>query len=268
MTRLPFVRLALALAVCASLPAFAEDAPGGDNGPLAVVNGREIPRLRGELLLRQLPPSANPGAPQARAMMREELISRELVAQDAERKGLLKNAEVLEQIEIGRQQALLNAYLQDFVKSNPIGESDVKAEYERLRKETTGSEYKAAHILVKTEGEARDLIAKIRKGAKFADLARIASDDPGSKDTGGDLGWSSPGNYVKPFGDALAKLKKGEMTQEPVQTQYGYHVIRLDDQRPMKAPPLEQLRPQIEQRLQQARVQKLLADLRSRARIQ
>jgi peptidyl-prolyl cis-trans isomerase C len=250
------------------MPAFAEDAPATDNGPVAVVNSREIPRLRGELLMRQLPPNANPGSPQARVMVREELINRELVVQDAERKGLLKNPEVTEQIELARQQAILNLYLQDFVKNNPIGDADVKSEYERLRKETSGSEYKAAHILVKTENEAKELIAKIRKGAKFADLARIASDDPGSKDTGGDLGWSSPSNYVKPFGDALIKLKKGEMTSEPVQTQYGFHVIRLDDQRPMKAPPLEQLRPQIEQRLQQARIQKMVSDLRSRAKIQ
>ncbi len=258
------------LPVCAQPAAAGNSAaplPAESSGPVANVNGRDIPRLRSDLLVRQRPSNAGPDSPQLRSMIRDELISRELVVQEAEQKGLLQRPEVVEQIELARQQVILGAYMQDFVKANPITEDQVRVEYERMRKEVSGNEYKSAHILVKTEADAKDLVAKIRKGAKFADLARLASEDPGSKDSGGDLGWNVPTTFVKPFADAMVKLKKGEIS-EPVQTQFGYHVIRLDDQRPVKAPPLEQLKPQIEQRLQQAKVQKLIADLRAKAKIQ
>ena len=267
---------ALVALACAALPANAQPAatgagaapvPAESTGPVASVNGHEIPRLRSDILVRQRPPNAGPDSPQLRAMVRDELISRELVAQEAEQKGILQRPEVVEQIELARQQVILGAYMQEFVKANPITEDQIRAEYERMRKEVSGSEYKAAHILVKTEADAKDLVAKMRKGAKFADLARLASEDPGSKESGGDLGWNAPTTFVKPFADAMVKLKKGEIS-EPVQTQFGYHVIRVDDQRPVKAPPLDQLKPQIEQRLQQAKVQKLIADLRAKAKIQ
>ncbi len=266
--------IALALGTLC-LPVQAQNAAGANpaatspdqGGPVAIVNGHEIPRLRADILVRQRPQNAGPDSAQLRTMIRDELISRELVVQEAEQKGILQRPEVAEQIELARQQVILGAYMQEFVKANPITDDQVRAEYERMRKETSGSEYKAAHILVKTEAEAKDIIAKIRKGAKFADLARLASDDPGSKENGGDLGWNAPTTFVKPFSDAMVKLKKGEMS-EPIQTQFGFHIIRLDDQRPLKAPPLDQLKPQIDQRLQQAKVQKLIADLRAKAKIQ
>jgi peptidyl-prolyl cis-trans isomerase C len=148
-----------------------------------------------------------------------------------------------------------------------VTDAEVQAEYDKMEKANTGNEYKASHILVKSEDQAKDIIAKLKKGAKFADLAKV-SEDPGSKDRGGDLGWNSPSTFVKPFADAMVKLKKGEMTQQPVQTQYGYHVIRLDDVRPAKAPPLDQVRQRIQQQLQQQQIEKLVADLRAKSKIE
>jgi len=250
----------------ASPPPAATKAPAAAdaNAKVAVVNGHEIPKSLEDILVRQRTQQGAPDTPELRNAVREELIKRELVIQDAEKKGFEQNADVQQQLAFARQQILLTAYLQDYFQKHPVSDAEVKAEYDRLQKSSSTNEYKASHILVKTEAEAKDIIAKLKKGANFADLAKF-SDDPGSKDKGGDLGWNSPSTFVKPFSDAMVKLKKGEITQEPVQTQFGYHVIRLDDVRPAKAPPMDQVGPRIKQQLQQAQLEKLVADLRSKS---
>lgn len=246
----------------------ATPAPAQANGKVATVNGREIPKAYEDILVRQsMNQRGVPDSPQLRSAIREDLIKRELLVQDAEKQGYPQNPQVKDQVDYLRGQVLLNAYLQDYFQKHPISDAQIKAEYDKLEKSNSGKEYKASHILVKSETEAKDIITKLNKGAKFADLAKF-SDDPGSKDRGGDLGWNSPSTFVKPFSDAMVKLKKGETTQQPVHTQFGYHVIRLEDVRAAKAPPMEQLRPRIQQELQQQQLEKLVADLRSKSTIQ
>jgi len=238
------------------------------NAKVAVVNGHEIPGYLEEFLVRQHSQQQGvPDSPQLRNTVKEELVKRELLLQEAEKSGLAKDPRVVEQFEFVRENIMLNAYVQDYFTKHPVSDADVKAEYDRMAKANSSSEYKAAHILVKTEAEAKDIIAKLSKGAKFADLAKV-SEDKGSKDNGGDLGWNTPSTFVKPFADAMVKLKKGELTQQPVQTQFGYHVIRLDDIRPAKAPPLDQVGPRIKQQLEQDQLEKMVADLRSKSTVQ
>src|SRR5262249_39256249 len=159
------------------------------------------------------------------------------------------------------------AYIQDYMKANPITEDVMKREYENAKAQVGTKEYHAHHILVKQEDEAKQIIAQLKKGANFEKLAAEKSEDTGSKGRGGDLDWSPPARYVKPFGDALAKLKKGQVTDAPVQTQFGWHVIRLDDERPTKIPAYEDVKPNIQQQLQAQLVQKAIADLRAKAKI-
>jgi len=158
--------------------------------------------------------------------------------------------------------------VQDYVKNNPITDDAIKAEYERAKSQAGDKEFKARHILVKDENEAKQIIAQIKKGGSFEKIAAQKSEDPGSKAKGGDLDWAPGGRYVPAFSDALRKLKKGQMTDTPVQTQFGYHIIRLDDERPMKFPTMEEVKPQITQGLQRQAVEKMIADLRSKAKVE
>ena len=255
--------LALAAAALVALPAIAQQAAGEK---IATVNGRDIPKSRVDVMVRERGPQAGPDTPQLREQIRTDLINRELVVQEAERRGMNKNADVQQQLELARQGVLLRAFLQEWTRANPVSDDALKAEYEKLKQQMGASEYKARHILVASESEAKDLVAKLKKGEKFEELAKVSMDE-GSKTNGGDLGWSAPGAYVKPFADALQKLKKGE-TSEPVQTQFGWHVIRLEDQRAGKVPGFDDVKPQITQRVQQQNLERLVADLRSKAKIQ
>jgi peptidyl-prolyl cis-trans isomerase C len=203
-----------------------------------------------------------------RDAIKQELINREIVAQEAVKKGLDKRPEVVTQISLQRQAVLINAYLQDYLKAHPVSDDDVKKEYERVKASAGGREYKVRHILVETEDEAKQIIAQLNKGASFEKLAGEKSKDQGSKDRGGDLDWATPARYVPAFGQAITKLKKGQLTDAPVQTQFGWHVIRLDDERPSKFPPLEEVKPQIEQQLRQQTVNKAFTELRAKAKIE
>jgi peptidyl-prolyl cis-trans isomerase C len=164
---------------------------------------------------------------------------------------------------------LANAYVQDFIKNNPVSDEALRAEYERIKATVTGNDYKASHILVGTEAEARDIIAKLKKepGA-FAKLATEKSKDPGSKARSGDLGWVDLTRMVPEFSAALVKLEKGAFSETPIKTQFGYHVIRLDDAKPNEAPPLEEVKPQISQQLQQQNVKKQLDAIKASAKIE
>jgi peptidyl-prolyl cis-trans isomerase C len=180
-----------------------------------------------------------------------------------------KTPEVADQIEAMKQSVLARAYVQDFIKNSAVTDDMVKAEYERIKATITGSEYKARHILVEKESEARDIIARLRKDpGAFAKLAMEKSKDPGSKARGGDLGWFDPKGMVPEFGAAVSKLEKGKFTQEPVKTQFGYHVILLEDAKPIEAPPLEEVKPQLAQQLQQQNLQKQLDSLKAGAKIE
>lgn len=236
------------------------------------VNGVTIPQQRIDFFVKSLVAQGRPDTPDLRNAVRQELIDRELLAQEAARRGLAKNPDVANEIEIARQSVLIRAVVQDAAKGGAVTEEATRKEYERIKNELGTREYKARHILVEKEDEAKDIIAQVKKGASFEKLAAEKSKDPGSKVRGGDLDWGGPGNYVKPFGDALVKLKKGQMTETPVQTQFGWHVIRLDDERARKVPPYEEVKANLQQQMQQqsqkTAFEKLLSDLRAKAKIE
>lgn len=253
----------LSTACIAALPCsgYAADA-------VAKVNGKEIPQSRVDFVVKA---SAGQGAqdtPELRSRVREILINKELLAQEAIKKGLDKSAEFLTQIELARQDGLANAFVQDYVKTHPVSEEAMKATYEREKAQMGDKEYKARHILVKDENEAKQIIAQIKKGGSFEKIAAQKSEDPGSKEKGGDLDWAPGGRYVPQFSAALKSLKKGQMTDTPVQTNFGWHVIRLDDERATKLPPYEEVKNQIQQGMQRQALDKYIADLRAKAKVE
>jgi peptidyl-prolyl cis-trans isomerase C len=255
------------LAACAAAPAFAQN--------IAVVNGTPIPKSRADALVQQLVAQGQQDSPHLEQAVREELINREILMQEAARRGLPSRPDVKAQVAVAQQTVVLRALIEDFVKTNQPSDAEVKAKYDELVKEAGGGkEYHLHHILVENEQQAKDLIAKIKGGASFEDLAKQYSKDPGSAAHGGDLGFAPASTYVKEFGDALAKLKKGEYTQTPVKTQFGYHVIRLDDVRDAKVPTFDEAKPQIvnamesNQQWQQQRFQQMLKDLHAKAKIE
>jgi len=232
------------------------------------VNGKEIPQSRIDAGVKSRVGQGQPDTPELRNSVKDALINQEIIAQEALKKGLNKKPDVAAAIDINRQDILVNAYVQDYLEKNPVSDDTLKKEYERIKAQLGGKEYKARHILVEKEGEAKDIIAQVKKGASFEKLAAERSKDTGTKERGGDLDWNVPGNFVKPFSDALAKLKKGQMTETPVQSNFGWHVIRLDDERAFQAPPFEQVKQNLQRNVQQQMIQKVLADLRAKAKVE
>jgi len=234
---------------------------------LARVNGVAIPSARADAMVKQLASQGRSDNPQLRQAVRDELINREIMMQEAGRLGLAKLPEVANQLELARQNVLVQVYVQEYFKKYPITDVEMKSEYERIRKELGEKEYRARHILVKTEDEARAITARIKGGAKFEEMAKV-SDDPGSKDKGGDLDWATASTFVPEFSRAMSALKKGEVTETPVKTQFGFHVIRLDDVRNTQLPSMEEAKPRISELLQRQRFEKMLAELRTKAKVE
>ena len=251
-----------AIVVCGAVVAADIQAQG------AKVNGREISASRIDAVIKSQLAQGQPDSPELRARVRDELINREILAQEAQKKGLDKQQEVTTRIDLARQEILVSAYLNDYLKANPITEDAMKKEFERVKTQLPAKEYKAHHILVEKEDEAKGLIAQIKKGANFEKLASANSKDQGSKGKGGELDWSPAERYVKPFGDALGKLKKGQVTDAPVQSQFGWHVIRLDDERATKVPGYDEVKPQLQQMMQNQAIQKAVAELRAKAKVE
>ncbi|MFN3397417.1 MAG: peptidylprolyl isomerase, partial [Sulfurimicrobium sp.] len=231
----------------------------------ATVNGTAISKGRLDLLVKQRTSAGQPDSPELRKAIINQLAMQMLISQEAIKKGLDKNPEVIDQIELTKQSILANAYVQDYIKTHPVSDDMLKAEYDKVKAQMTGTEYKARHILVEKEAEAKDIIAKLKKDIKqFDKLAKEKSKDPGSKDKGGELGWFDPHGMVPEFGAAVAKLAKGKITDEPVKTQFGYHVIMLEDSRPMQVPPLDQIKPQLTQEVQQQQLKSLIDDMKAK----
>ncbi|MDE1184364.1 peptidylprolyl isomerase [Paraburkholderia sp.] len=253
-------RLWVLLAACAAAPAFAQN--------VAVVNGTPIPKARVDALVSQLVHQGQQDTPQLQMAVREELVNREILMQEAARKGIPNRTDVKAQVAVAQQTVVLRALIEDFVKTHAPTDDEIKARYDSLVKDAGGKEYHLHHILVDNEQQAKDLIAKIKGGASFEDLAKQFSKDPGSGKNGGDLDWSDPKAYVPEFADAATHLKKGEMTDTPVHTQFGWHIIRLDDTRDITPPPLEQVKAQIVQQIQQEKLQAYEESLRKNAKIQ
>lgn len=241
--------------------------PAAKGGAVATVNGVAVPQARADALMQQQQ-GRLPDNDQTRAMVREELINREILAQEAQRTGMAKSPEVQAQLDMVRQEVLVNAYIREWVRKNPISEADVAKEYDRAKAQTGDKEYKARHILVETEDQAKSLIAELKKGGKFEDLATKNSKDPGSAARGGDLDWNVPGTFDSQFSDAMVKLEKGKYTEAPVRTRFGWHVIQLDDVRGVKFPALNEVRQRITQQLTQNRIEQMVKGLRAKAKVE
>jgi peptidyl-prolyl cis-trans isomerase C len=261
--------IALAAALV-TLPAVAaeEDAkPAASVKSVAKVNGKPIPANRAEVLLANQIAQGQAKTPELEAAVREELVRREVLSQEAVKKGIDKKSDVQAQIDLARQGVLIGAYLNEYARNLKITDDDVKKEYDGIKSALGDKEYKARHILVEKEGEAKDIIEKLKKGEKFEELAKV-SKDPGSKDRGGELGWANKASYVPEFSAAMAKLVKGKYTEAPVQSNFGWHIIQLDDVRELSAPPFDDVKPQIVQRMRQQAVEKHILELRAQAKVQ
>lgn len=257
----------LALSACTSkdsvqAPAVSKDAVA------ATVNGSAIYQKQVDMIVKQQAAQGMPDNPESRKMVIDNLAMQMIAAQEAGKKGLDKAPEVANQLEMTKQSILANAFVQDYLKNNAVTDAMLSAEYDKFKAQAAGNEYQARHILVAKEEEAKDIIAKLKKDVKAFDaLAKAKSQDPGSKGKGGDLGWFDPRGMVPEFGAAVAKLEKGHFTEEPVKTQFGYHVILLEDSRAKPAPTLEQVKPGLTQQLQQQNLKKLLDDMKAKAKI-
>lgn len=235
---------------------------------IALVNGKAVPKSRVQALAQQLERSGRPITPEIEGQIKDEVIAREIFMQEAQKKGLDATEDYKLQLELARQTILIRELFADYQKANPVTDADIQAEYDRFIASTSGTEYRAHHILVEKEDQARAIIAGIKKGQKFEDIAKKQSKDPGSGAKGGDLDWASPGNFVKEFSEAMTSLKKGQMTDNPVKSQFGFHIIRLDDVRQAQVPKFEEVKPQIAQQLQQGRMNAYQQDLRSKAKVE
>ncbi|GAA5235391.1 peptidylprolyl isomerase [Verticiella sediminum] len=255
-------RIITFMAACAvATPLFAQNAA-------AVVNGQEIPNAQVEEFVKMMTEQGAPDTPKLREQVREELINRTVMVQAAENAGIARKPDVQTELELARQSVLIRGLFNDFLAKHPISDDQLNAEYEKIKASSQQEEYRAHHILVKEEDEAKAVIDRLKKGETFEAVAKEASLDPGSGANGGDLGWASADTYVQPFSEALTKLKKGETTQAPVQSSFGWHVIRLDDTRQAEFPPLEQVKPQLEEMLRQQALAKYQEDLRKAAKVQ
>ena len=261
-----------AIAVMAGLPASAQDkaapekaAPAKSQAQAATpAAGKELyPKAYFDFLLKERLAQGQPDTPELRNAVREELNTRELLVREAKKKGLEKNADVKNQMELSGQTILVRAYVGDWLKANPVSDATLHKEYDAIKAQMGDKEYKVRHILVEKEDEAKEIIVALQKGDKFEKLAE-RSKDPGSKANGGDLDWNAPGNFVKPFSDAMVKLPKGKFTATPVQTQFGWHVIEVDDIREAKIPSFEEVKPQLQQRAQGQLLDTYFKELRAK----
>jgi peptidyl-prolyl cis-trans isomerase C len=267
----PLNCLAAAIAISAAAPTFAQDTP--PEAPafadkVAKVNGVQIPSKLGNVFVKEQVAQGAMDGPDLRSRVRDHLVRREVLLQEARRDKVDKDPELLDRIEYARDEMVINAYLDSWSKAHPVTDADIKAEYERAAaKMGTGSEYKARHILVDQEDAAKSIIDNLNNGMEFGALV-IYSKDTGSQERGGDLGWADPATYVKEFSEAMIRLEKGKFTTEPVKTQFGYHVILLDDVRKKGPPPLEQVKERMVEHLQQQAVQAHVTTLLGKAKVE
>lgn len=237
---------AVALATTLSSAAWAQN--------LAVVNGKPIPSARVDAMVSQLEQSGRPVDDGTRGQIKDHLVKLEIFAQAAQEQGLKNRSEYKQAVNLALQGVLVSELFAQFEQQHGAGAADIKAEYDKFAAASGGQEFRARHILVGSEAEAKALIAQIKGGANFEELAKQASKDPGSGANGGDLDWANPNNFVPEFSQAMQKLAKGELTEAPVKSQFGWHIIRVDDIRKTPVPPLEQLKPQIKQHLNQQKL--------------
>ncbi len=255
----------LAISILSALlvnPAFADDKPA------ATVNGVAIPQARVDMRIKIAISQGQPDTPALQKAVLDDIINLEVLAQSAEKAGIDKSPDVVQQMELAKESVLAGAFVQDYVKSHPITDDQLQQEYEKYKAFIGTKEYNVSHILVGSEAEAKAIIAQLGKNGNFAKIAKEKSKDAGSAVNGGELGWMNPNGLVPPFAKAMVGLKKGAYTKEPVQTQFGWHIIKLDGVRDAKLHTLEELKPQLTQTLQQQAIKDYIADLRSKAKIE
>ena len=258
MKNLKSARLLVALAAFASLSAMAQN--------VAVVNGKAVPSNRVDAMVKQMVQQGQQDTPEMRAMIKDELINREILTQEADRQGIATRADIKNQIELARQSIVIRALAAEFLTKNPVKEEEMKSEYDKFKAQSGGKEYHARHVLVEKEDDAKGIISKLKAGAKFEELTK-ESKDPVSAQHGGDLGWAPANAFVKPFSDAMVALKTGEFSQTPVQTEFGFHVIKLEEVRDAPVPKFEEVKAQISESLQQKKLQTFQQDLKKKAKI-
>ncbi len=255
-----FLTAVAAAALGIALPAAAQN--------VAIVNGKPVPSSRVEMLQQQLAKAGRPVSEEMRGQLKDEVIAREIFMQEAQKRGLDATDDFKAQMELARQTILIRELFADYQKKNPVTDAEVKAEYDKFAAANGGKEYRARHILVEKEEDAKKIIADLKKGAKFEELAKKLSKDPGSGQNGGDLDWATPSSYVPEFAEAMVKLKKGETTTAPVKSQFGWHVIRVEDIREAQLPKLDEVKGQIAQQLQQQKLAQFQENLRKSAKVE
>ena len=252
--------VALAAAFGIAMPAAAQN--------IAIVNGKPVPKARLEALAQQMARAGRPVTPEQQSQLKDEVVAREIFIQEARKRGLDATEDYKNQLDLARQTILIRELFNDFQKKNPVTDADSKAEYDKFVAANGGKEYRARHILVEKEDEAKAIIASLKAGGKFEDIAKKSSKDPGSGANGGDLDWANASSYVAEFSGAMTKLTKGQLTETPVKSQFGYHIIRLDDVRDAQLPQFAEVKPQIAQQLQQQKLSKFQEDLRAKAKVE
>jgi peptidyl-prolyl cis-trans isomerase C len=257
------VLIATALASLLSLGASAALAQN-----VAIVNGKAVPKARLEALTQQFQSTGRPITPEVQDQMRQHLIALEVFSQEADKLGLSSSDDFKAQMELARQNVLANQLIKDFDKKNNVTDDLLKAEYDKFAAANGGKEIKARHILVEKEADAVAIIASLKKGGKFDDIAKKRSKDTGSGAKGGDLDWANPTSYVPEFSAALLKLNKGQLTDTPVKTQFGFHVIRVDDTRDIKLPTFDEVKPQIADQMKQDKRGNFQRDLLGKAKVE
>ena len=248
------------LLAVSALPALAQN--------VAIVNGKAVPKTRVDAIAQQVAKAGRPITPEMQGQLREEVITREIFMQEAEKRGLAAGDDFKVQMELARQTIMIRELFTDFQKKNPVTDADLKAEYDKFVAANGGKEFKARHILVDKESEAVAIIASLKKGGKFDDIAKKQSKDTGSGAKGGDLDWANPASYVPEFSEALSKLSKGQTTDTPVKTQFGYHVIRVDDVRTAQLPAFDEVKPEINKQLTQQKLTAFQEELRQKAKVE
>lgn len=257
----PAARAAHALALAALMAPLLASAQN-----ITMVNGKPVPKSRVDTLITQATRAGQQISPEMQTQARDQVVLREIFSQEATRVGIAAKPDFQAQMALARESILIRELFDDYRKKNPVSDADAQAEYDKFKAQATGTEYRARHILVEKEEDAKALIAQIKAGAKFEDLAKKNSKDTGSAENGGDLDFAKPENYVPEFSGALVKLKKGEMTDTPVKSQFGYHIIRLEDTRDAQFPSFDEVKGQIRQRLEQMKLQAYQEELRSKAK--
>jgi peptidyl-prolyl cis-trans isomerase C len=235
---------------------------------VAIVNGKAVPKSRMDALAAQAARAGRPVTPEMQGQLKDAVIAREIFFQEAQKQGLDTTEDFKNQMELARQTILINELFDTYQKANPVTDAEMKVEYDKFAAANSGKEYRARHILVEKEADAKAIIAQLKKGGKFEEIAKKSSKDPGSGANGGDLDWANAANFVPEFSEAMTKLAKGKMTETPVKSQFGYHIIRLDDTRDAQLPKFEAVKEQMIPQLQQQKMTKYQEDLRAKAKIE